>query len=49
MGISVLIVIVVMFLIFMFSAKGVEDSAKNVSLVIGIVLIIFILFKVIRG
>lgn len=49
MIISLLIVLLVMFSVFMFSIKGLDESAKNVSIGVSIVGVIFILFKVIGG
>lgn len=37
MMVSFIILLLVMFLVFMFSAEGVDDSAKRVSLVVGVV------------
>lgn len=49
MGLSLLIVLVVTFLIFMYTAEGVSDKAKTVSMVIGVIFVIFLIYKVVKG
>lgn len=46
MAISLMIIILTLFEVFMFTAEGVSDSAKKISIGIGIVIIIWIIFKI---
>lgn len=49
MGISIGVVLLVLFLVFMLTADGVSDEAKTISLAIGIVAGAILLIKVIWG
>ncbi|MGV3076390.1 hypothetical protein ACEE21_15025 [Clostridium baratii] len=46
MALSFLIMLLVLFLVFMFTAEGVSDSAKTISIGLSVIAIIWIIFKI---
>lgn len=46
MALSFIIVLLILFLVFMFTAEGVSDSAKNITIGISVIAIIWIIFKI---
>jgi len=46
MGVSLMIIILIFFEVFMFTAEGVSDSAKKISVGIGVIMVIWLIFKI---
>ena len=46
MAISLIILVLVLFLVFMFTAEGVSDSAKRISVGIGVVGVLWLIIKI---
>ena len=46
MALSLLVIFLILFLVFMFTADGVSDSAKNISIGLSVVAIIYIVFQI---
>jgi hypothetical protein len=46
MELSFIILLLVLFLVFMFTAEGISDSAKRISMFIGIVFVLWIIIKI---
>lgn len=49
MGLSFIIVILVAFVVFMFTTEGVSDAAKRVVLGIAVIGILYVIYKMIWG
>lgn len=49
MGISILIVLVVAFVTFMYTTEGVSDEAKRIVLVIAIIFALYFIKKMVWG
>lgn len=46
MELSFIILLLVLFLVFMFTAEGISDSAKKISVFIGVVFALWIIIKI---
>lgn len=46
MVLSIIILLLVLFMVFMFTAEGVDDSAKRISIGIAVIVILWIIMKI---